>query len=54
MFNETELFCARFMERGRIFSKREVRVIEIGPDNLFFTGDGAGMLGVWKLLAKPS
>ncbi|ESR56249.1 hypothetical protein CICLE_v10024419mg, partial [Citrus x clementina] len=43
-----------FMERGRIFSKHEVRVIEIGPDNLFFTGDGAGMLGVWKLLAKPS
>ncbi|GAY65631.1 hypothetical protein CUMW_242620 [Citrus unshiu] len=43
-----------FMERGRIFSKHEVRVIEIGPDKLFFTGDGAGMLGVWKLLAKPS
>ncbi|KAK0596529.1 hypothetical protein LWI29_016506 [Acer saccharum] len=42
------------IERGRIFAKSEVRAIQIGPDNLFFTGDGTGMLGVWKLLAKPS
>lgn len=52
LFNENELLCARFMERGRIFSRREVRVIETGPDGLFFTGDGTGMLSVWKLLAK--
>ncbi|KAK3218181.1 hypothetical protein Dsin_012151 [Dipteronia sinensis] len=43
-----------FIERGRIFAKREVRAIQIGPDNIFFTGDGTGMLSVWKLLAKPS
>ncbi|KAK2652176.1 hypothetical protein Ddye_012032 [Dipteronia dyeriana] len=43
-----------FIERGRIFTKREVRAIQIGPDNIFFTGDGTGMLSVWKLLAKPS
>lgn len=54
LFNEIELLCARFMERGRIFSRREVRVIEIGPDGLFFTGDGTGMLSVWKILAKPN
>ncbi|MBA0871698.1 hypothetical protein Goshw_029097 [Gossypium schwendimanii] len=33
---------------GRIFSKREVRVIESGPKNLFFTGDASGSLTVWK------
>ncbi|TXG62778.1 hypothetical protein EZV62_009772 [Acer yangbiense] len=43
-----------FIERGRIFSKCEVRAIHIGPDGLFFTGDGTGMLSVWKLSAKPS
>ncbi|MBA0812721.1 hypothetical protein Gohar_026661 [Gossypium harknessii] len=37
-----------FCERGRIFSKREVRVIERGPKNLFFTGDASGSLTVWK------
>ncbi|KAL5863605.1 hypothetical protein ACOSQ3_001119 [Xanthoceras sorbifolium] len=43
-----------FIERGRIFSKCEVRAIQIGPDGLFFTGDGTGMLSVWKLVAKPT
>ncbi|WCJ26814.1 Zinc finger CCCH domain-containing protein 17 [Euphorbia peplus] len=38
-----------FKERGRIYSKDEVRRIEIGPDGLFFTGDGLGTLSVWKL-----
>ncbi|OAY69672.1 Zinc finger CCCH domain-containing protein 17, partial [Ananas comosus] len=33
-----------FNERGRIFSKEEVRILEIGPGGLFFTGDGAGEL----------
>ncbi|KAL0464721.1 UNVERIFIED_CONTAM: Zinc finger CCCH domain-containing protein 17 [Sesamum latifolium] len=31
-----------FTERGRIFSKREVEVIEIGRDGLFFTGMQVG------------
>ncbi|XP_057991383.1 zinc finger CCCH domain-containing protein 48-like isoform X1 [Hevea brasiliensis] len=38
-----------FNERGKIFSKGEVRTIEIGPSGLFFTGDGTGLLNVWKL-----
>ncbi|XP_015584409.1 zinc finger CCCH domain-containing protein 48 isoform X2 [Ricinus communis] len=38
-----------FNERGRIFSKREVRTIQIGPDGLFFTGDEAGLVTVWKV-----
>ncbi|KAL5718479.1 Zinc finger CCCH domain-containing protein 48 [Ranunculus cassubicifolius] len=37
-----------FNERGKIFSKEEIRAIEIGPGGLFFTGDGAGELKVWK------
>lgn len=43
----------RFAERGRIFSKREVQVIEIGTDGLFFTGDATGEVSVWKLLGVP-
>nr|CAD1830249.1 unnamed protein product [Ananas comosus var. bracteatus] len=41
-----------FNERGRIFSKEEVRILEIGPGGLFFTGDGAGELKVWKLYSN--
>ncbi|XP_065863783.1 zinc finger CCCH domain-containing protein 48-like [Euphorbia lathyris] len=40
-----------FQERGRIYSKDEVRRMEIGPDGLFFTGDALGNLSVWKLAA---
>ncbi|KAG8071851.1 hypothetical protein GUJ93_ZPchr0006g40596 [Zizania palustris] len=29
-----------FSDRGRIFSKQEIRAIQIGPGGLFFTGDG--------------
>ncbi|XP_042495573.1 zinc finger CCCH domain-containing protein 48-like [Macadamia integrifolia] len=44
-----------FSERGRIFSKDEVRVIQIAPGGLgfFFTGDGTGELRVWKWNDKP-
>lgn len=42
-----------FTERGRLFSKREIRVIERGPFPLFFTGDANGSLTVWKWLKKP-
>lgn len=41
-----------FRERGRIFSKQEVRAIAIGPEGLFFTGDATGELKVWKWAAK--
>lgn len=40
---------SRFIERGRIFSKQAVRTIQVGPDGLFFTGDGTGLLNVWKM-----
>lgn len=36
------------IERGKIFSKKEVRAMEVGPSDLFFTGDGTGELKVWK------
>ncbi|XP_022885598.1 zinc finger CCCH domain-containing protein 48-like isoform X2 [Olea europaea var. sylvestris] len=42
-----------FNERGRIFSKGEVQVIQIGIGGLFFTGDATGQLSVWKLLGVP-
>ncbi|ONK56551.1 uncharacterized protein A4U43_C10F9970 [Asparagus officinalis] len=41
-----------FSERGKIFAKKEVRAIQIGPDGLFFTGDGTGELKVWKWVAS--
>lgn len=41
-----------FAERGKIFAKEEVRAIQIGPGGLFFTGDGAGELKVWKWLTN--
>lgn len=44
----------RFIERGRIFAMQEVKVIQIGTGGLFFTGDAAGEIFVWKLHAKPS
>ncbi|KAH6789513.1 hypothetical protein C2S51_004519 [Perilla frutescens var. frutescens] len=43
-----------FRERGRIFSKRVVEVIQIGINGLFFTGDATGEVAVWKLLEAPS
>ncbi|XP_042480623.1 zinc finger CCCH domain-containing protein 17-like [Macadamia integrifolia] len=44
-----------FNERGIIFSKEEVRVIQIAPEGLglFFTGDGTGELRVWKWVDLP-
>ncbi|KAK6118056.1 hypothetical protein DH2020_048221 [Rehmannia glutinosa] len=43
-----------FSERGKIFSKKEVRSIQIGPGGLFFTGDGSGQVRVWKWSAEPT
>lgn len=47
-------FLNRFSERGKIFSKKEVRCIQIGPGGLFFTGDGSGQVRVWKWSAEPT
>ena len=40
-------------ERGRLFAKREVQSIEVGPGGFFFTGDGTGLLMVGKWLEEP-
>ncbi|XP_076915986.1 zinc finger CCCH domain-containing protein 48-like [Bidens hawaiensis] len=37
-----------FGERGRIYSRHDVRAIQVGPESLFFTGDAAGLVSVWK------
>ncbi|KAE9598478.1 hypothetical protein Lal_00027010 [Lupinus albus] len=42
-----------FSERGRLFAKKEIRSIEIGPGGLFFTGDGSGLLMVWRWFEEP-
>ncbi|KAI6706013.1 hypothetical protein NL676_008975 [Syzygium grande] len=42
-----------FTERGKIFSRREVRTLQTASGGLFFTGDAAGMLTVWKWLDSP-
>lgn len=42
-------FC-RFNERGKIFSKEEVRAMQVGPGGLFFTGDATGEVKVWNWL----
>ncbi|KAL8091774.1 zinc finger CCCH domain-containing protein 48-like [Apium graveolens] len=43
-----------FTERGRIYTKAEVRTLQIGTGGLFFTGDAMGQLTVWKLNKKSS
>ncbi|XP_019431307.1 PREDICTED: zinc finger CCCH domain-containing protein 48-like [Lupinus angustifolius] len=43
-----------FAERGKIFTKQEVRAIQIGPGGIFFTGDGTGQVKVWNWIAEPT
>ncbi|KAI4981121.1 zinc finger CCCH domain-containing protein 17 isoform X1 [Hordeum vulgare subsp. vulgare] len=43
-----------FSDRGRIFSKQEIRAIQTGPGGLFFTGDGTGELKVWQWIIDAS
>ncbi|KAI5421537.1 hypothetical protein KIW84_045092 [Lathyrus oleraceus] len=42
-----------FAERGRLFAKQEVGLVDIAPGGLFFTGDRTGLLTVWKWLEEP-
>ncbi|KAK3431126.1 hypothetical protein EUGRSUZ_E02832 [Eucalyptus grandis] len=42
-----------FTERGKIFSRREIRTLQTAPGGLFFTGDTTGMLTVWNWLDLP-
>ncbi|KAL9245329.1 hypothetical protein vseg_018992 [Gypsophila vaccaria] len=37
-----------FKERGRIFAKDEVRTIHVALGGQFFTGDGNGVVSVWR------
>ncbi|KAK9144991.1 hypothetical protein Sjap_004894 [Stephania japonica] len=37
-----------FEERGRIFSMEEIQAVDIMDRSMFFTGDGAGKIRVWK------
>lgn len=51
--NTVRLFdLPSFMERGKIFSKQEIRAIQNGPGGLFFTGDGNGQVRVWQWSAE--
>ncbi|KAL1219838.1 Zinc finger CCCH domain-containing protein 63 [Cardamine amara subsp. amara] len=43
-----------FTERGKIFAKQEIRSIQIGPGGIFFTGDGTGLVKVWKWHTEPT
>ncbi|CAN1138351.1 Zinc finger CCCH domain-containing protein 48 [Linum perenne] len=38
-----------FTEKGRMYSKGEVRSMGEGPGGLIFTGDASGLITVWKL-----
>ncbi|KAI3683203.1 hypothetical protein L1987_83703 [Smallanthus sonchifolius] len=38
-----------FAERGRILSKDDIKAIQVSTEGLFFTGDAAGSVSVWKL-----
>ncbi|WVZ19982.1 hypothetical protein V8G54_007304, partial [Vigna mungo] len=43
-----------FSERGRLFAKKDITSFELGVDGgLFFTGDGTGLLKVWKWNELP-
>ncbi|KDP22336.1 hypothetical protein JCGZ_26167 [Jatropha curcas] len=53
--NSVHLFdLPSFSERGKIFSKQEIRAIQTGPGGLFFTGDGTGQVRVWKCQVEPT
>ncbi|KHN23067.1 Zinc finger CCCH domain-containing protein 48 [Glycine soja] len=43
-----------FAERGKILTKQEVRAIQIGPNGIFFTGDGTGEVRVWNWIAEAT
>lgn len=47
-------FLFRFAERGKIFTKQEVRAIQTGPSGIFFTGDGTGQVKVWNWITDPT
>ena len=42
---------ARFEDKGKVFTKQEVRALQVeeGEGGLFFAGDGSGRITVGKL-----
>lgn len=43
-----------FVERGKIYSKQEIRSFHTIPAGLIFTGDGGGQVRVWKWSKEAS
>ncbi|KAL4288834.1 hypothetical protein HN51_057068 [Arachis hypogaea] len=43
-----------FLDRGKIFTKQEIRTIKMGPGGIFFTGDGSGQVRVWNWIIDPT
>ncbi|CAN0924650.1 Zinc finger CCCH domain-containing protein 17 [Linum grandiflorum] len=41
-----------FAEKGRLYTKGEVRSFGEGPDGMVFTGDAAGLVTVWRLIQE--
>ncbi|CAK9229528.1 unnamed protein product [Sphagnum troendelagicum] len=37
-----------FSERGQLFSREEVRALQVGPGGLLFSGDSRGTVKVWR------
>jgi WD40 repeat protein len=37
-----------FSERGQLFSREEVRALQVGPGGLVFSGDSRGTVKVWR------
>ncbi len=46
--------CFRFTERGQLFSREEVRALQVGPNYLVFSGDSSGEVKVWSWLEPPA
>lgn len=43
-----------FTERGQLFSKEEVRALQVGPNYLVFSGDSSGEVKVWSWVEPPA
>lgn len=43
-----------FTERGQLFSREEVRALQVGPNYLMFSGDSSGEVKVWSWTAPPA
>jgi hypothetical protein len=43
-----QISASRFSERGQLFSREEVRALQVGPGGLVFSGDSRGTVKVWR------